>query len=352
MLVALALTLAVDGATLSRVGAVHRPQGFRCTDLAIAPELEMGQGPDACPAALRPTRGMDLSQLPVLAGSVATTIFVGSYLPMLVKAIRTRDLSSYSRSSLVLANVGNLVQTAYVVTLPVGPIWGLHGFYLLATVVMLLLHLRHAPDGPPPPGDEGDPASRWTGRAVLDLVRAEDIGEHVLLASDLAGDPECERWSKEHRPRGGRHQRHAEVAQAPRRVHRVTGDPVRAGGDESTRVREVHICGRPHRARRQGRTSEQEGAAHTATAAKPERHRMALFRAQCERDVHQIGLGNRNVGPTPRQWDALPPCRHRLVRGHPPTVGRTGHPMTWWRTPSPPRHRWVSSPMRAPRPDS
>jgi uncharacterized protein with PQ loop repeat len=81
---------------------------------------------------------MGLSQLQILAGSVATTIFVGSYLPMLVKVIRTRDLSSYSRSSLVLANLGNLVQTTYVVTLPVGPIWGLHAFYLLATVAILL----------------------------------------------------------------------------------------------------------------------------------------------------------------------------------------------------------------------
>ncbi len=109
---------------------------------------------------------MELSQLSVLAGSVATTIFVGSYLPMLVKAIRSRDLSSYSRSSLVLANVGNMVQTAYVVTLPVGPIWGLHAFYLLATVLMLLLHLRHAPKGPPSSRVQGPPrpstpATRW-----------------------------------------------------------------------------------------------------------------------------------------------------------------------------------------------
>jgi hypothetical protein len=85
---------------------------------------------------------MDLHQLPLLAGAAATTIFVGSYLPMLGKAIRSRDLSSYSRSSLVLANVGNLVQTAYVVTLPLGPIWGLHAFYLVGTALMLLLHVR------------------------------------------------------------------------------------------------------------------------------------------------------------------------------------------------------------------
>ena len=85
---------------------------------------------------------LELSQLPVLAGTVAATIFVGSYLPMVARAVRTRDLSSYSRASLVLANVGNLVQTAYVVTLPLGPIWGLHAFYLLASLVMLGLHLH------------------------------------------------------------------------------------------------------------------------------------------------------------------------------------------------------------------
>jgi hypothetical protein len=114
-----------------------------------------------------PTGGMELSQLTILAGSVATTIFVSSYLPMLVRAIRTRDLSSYSRSSLVLANVGNLVQTAYVVTLPVGPIWGLHSFYLLATLVMLVLHLRHVSERPPEHRDLRDAASRNTGRSRL-----------------------------------------------------------------------------------------------------------------------------------------------------------------------------------------
>lgn len=103
---------------------------------------------------------MELSQLPILAGSVATIIFVGSYLPMLVRAMRTRNVSSYSRSSLVLANIGNLVQTAYVVTLPVGPIWGLHAFYVLATLMMLVLHLRHA-----------HPASQRKSVSVEDLSR-------------------------------------------------------------------------------------------------------------------------------------------------------------------------------------
>ena len=46
---------------------------------------------------------------------------------------------SYSRPSLVLANVGNLVQAVYV-GLPVGPIWFLHAFYLAASALMLGLH--------------------------------------------------------------------------------------------------------------------------------------------------------------------------------------------------------------------
>jgi hypothetical protein len=79
----------------------------------------------------------------LLAGSVSTTIFVVSYLPMLVRAARTRDLRSYSRSSLVLANVGNVVQACYVVSLPVGPLWFLHGFSLCSSALMLGLHVRH-----------------------------------------------------------------------------------------------------------------------------------------------------------------------------------------------------------------
>jgi hypothetical protein len=81
----------------------------------------------------------------LLAGVTSTTLFVVSYLPMLSRAVRTRDLASYSRPSLVLANVGNVVQAVYVVALPVGPIWFLHGFYLAASGFMLGLHLRHHP---------------------------------------------------------------------------------------------------------------------------------------------------------------------------------------------------------------
>jgi hypothetical protein len=62
---------------------------------------------------------------------------------MVLKAVRTKDLSSYSLSSLVMTNLGNLVHSLYVYSLPPGPIWALHAFYLVTTVVMLVMFLRH-----------------------------------------------------------------------------------------------------------------------------------------------------------------------------------------------------------------
>lgn len=80
----------------------------------------------------------------LLAGSFSTALFVLSYLPMLVKAARTRDLDSYSRGQLVLATVGNAINSLYVFSLPVGPIWFLHAFNLGCTLLMLAWHLRYA----------------------------------------------------------------------------------------------------------------------------------------------------------------------------------------------------------------
>lgn len=84
-----------------------------------------------------------MGDVALLAGLASTALFVVSYLPMLYRALRTRDLGSYSRPSLVLANVGNVVQAIYVYSLPVGPIWFLHSFYLGASALMLALHLCH-----------------------------------------------------------------------------------------------------------------------------------------------------------------------------------------------------------------
>ena len=87
---------------------------------------------------------MDVA-LPVVAGAVSTAIFALSALPMLVKAARTRDMTSYSLGNIVLSNVGNVVHSIYVFHLPGGPVWVLHSFYLVSTAWMLIWYLRYAP---------------------------------------------------------------------------------------------------------------------------------------------------------------------------------------------------------------
>ncbi len=80
--------------------------------------------------------------MPMLAGTVATAVFVGSVLPMLHKAHRTRELSSYSFGNIALANLGNAVHSVYVFHLPPGPIWVLHTFYLVTSGLMLHWYVR------------------------------------------------------------------------------------------------------------------------------------------------------------------------------------------------------------------
>lgn len=86
---------------------------------------------------------MPTTSLPVLAGIASTVIFAASVLPMLVKARRTKDLTSYSLGNILLANLGNAVYSVYVYSLPPGPIWALHGFYLVSTGLMLVWRLRY-----------------------------------------------------------------------------------------------------------------------------------------------------------------------------------------------------------------
>jgi uncharacterized protein with PQ loop repeat len=102
--------------------------------------------------------------VPLIAGTIATVAFAVSNLPMLRKALRTRDVSSYSLPSMIIINVANAVYSLYVFTLPFGPIWGLHTFYVISCAIMLLLCLRQrrAPVTP-------DPVIRRSRR----LVRAE-----------------------------------------------------------------------------------------------------------------------------------------------------------------------------------
>lgn len=81
--------------------------------------------------------------VPMLAGIVSTTIFAVSLLPMVVKAGRTKNLASYSASNIVLSNVGNAVHSVYVFSMPVGPIWLLHSFYLVSSALMLLWYVQY-----------------------------------------------------------------------------------------------------------------------------------------------------------------------------------------------------------------
>lgn len=83
--------------------------------------------------------------LAMTAGAVSSVIFAASNLPMLVKARRTRDLSSYSLPYLVLNNAGNLLYSLYVYQLPPGPIWAMQSFYLLSMGLLLRWYLRFAP---------------------------------------------------------------------------------------------------------------------------------------------------------------------------------------------------------------
>ena len=84
------------------------------------------------------------SSVAIIAGTVSTVLFALSTLPMLIKAARTKDLASYSRGNMVLANIGNAVHSIYVFQLPAGPIWALHAFYLISSALMLFWHLRYA----------------------------------------------------------------------------------------------------------------------------------------------------------------------------------------------------------------
>ncbi|MFD4959868.1 hypothetical protein [Microbacterium sp. NPDC058389] len=79
--------------------------------------------------------------IPLIAGTVSTVVFAVSNLPMLAKAIRTRDVSSYSVPSVTMINAANVVYSLYVFSLPIGPIWVLHTFYAVSCGILLVLCL-------------------------------------------------------------------------------------------------------------------------------------------------------------------------------------------------------------------
>ncbi|MBZ0296360.1 MAG: hypothetical protein K8L99_27615 [Anaerolineae bacterium] len=79
----------------------------------------------------------------ILAGSISSAIFMLATLPMLYKAWHTHDLSSYSATNITLSNIGNLIHWLYISSLPFGPIWLLHSFYTLSTLLMLIWYLMY-----------------------------------------------------------------------------------------------------------------------------------------------------------------------------------------------------------------
>jgi hypothetical protein len=81
-----------------------------------------------------------------IAGVASTLMFAGSTLPMVVRAARTRDVSSYSRSHLLMTNAGNAVHTVYIASLPPGPVWLLHFVYSSVSAFMFAAHVRWASD--------------------------------------------------------------------------------------------------------------------------------------------------------------------------------------------------------------
>jgi uncharacterized protein with PQ loop repeat len=101
------------------------------------------------------------------AGSVATAVFAFSTVPMLVKAYRTKDVGSYSLGNIALGNIGNVFYTMYVVQLPAGPIWALHGFHTISTGLMLFWYLRYVLV----PGSRRLPAAGAAGRQVPEAAR-------------------------------------------------------------------------------------------------------------------------------------------------------------------------------------
>jgi hypothetical protein len=86
---------------------------------------------------------MDIQTLQVFAGFTSTAMFVTGNLPMLLKAYKTKDLKSYSFGHIALGSLGNLTYWLYIVSLPLGPVWVLQGFFTLSSMLMLFLYLRY-----------------------------------------------------------------------------------------------------------------------------------------------------------------------------------------------------------------
>jgi uncharacterized protein with PQ loop repeat len=86
---------------------------------------------------------MHSHSLSMLAGFTSSTIFISSNLPMLFKAFKTKNLSSYSLGHLTLGTLGNMIYWLYVISLPLGPVWFLQAFFTIASALMLFCYLHY-----------------------------------------------------------------------------------------------------------------------------------------------------------------------------------------------------------------
>src|SRR5262245_26707160 len=84
-----------------------------------------------------------MEQIQVVAGSLAGLIFAVGSVDMVVKAWRTKDLRSYSLGQIVLNNVGNVFYWLYILSLPFGPIYFMHGFFTLVSLLMLTWYFTY-----------------------------------------------------------------------------------------------------------------------------------------------------------------------------------------------------------------
>ena len=84
-----------------------------------------------------------MEQAQILAGSIAGFIFAAGSVDMVIKAYRTKDLRSYSLGQLLLNNVANIFYWLYVISLPFGPIYFMHGFFTLVSLLMLVWYFAY-----------------------------------------------------------------------------------------------------------------------------------------------------------------------------------------------------------------
>lgn len=107
---------------------------------------------------------MDRQNISLVAGIISSNVFAIGYLPMLIRAFRTKDLRSYSVSNLLLSNLGNMIHWLYIINLPFGPIWFLHTFYTLVTAMMLFWYMRY--HGSQLPSPDRSLKSRFVGWCI------------------------------------------------------------------------------------------------------------------------------------------------------------------------------------------